>query len=84
MVERASTTAGKMIRNARIEKGWSQRELGKMLGYDYGNFVGMIEVGKSKLPIEKVPLISELLGINPKQLFREVMIDRYPEIVKYI
>ncbi|MBC2734068.1 MAG: helix-turn-helix transcriptional regulator [Desulfobacteraceae bacterium] len=84
MEERIRTSAGKMIREARMDKGWTQRELGKMLGYDYGNFIGMIENGNSILPIDKIPIISEILGLNPKKLLKEVMLCKHPGVARYI
>ena len=84
MAERARTSAGNMIREARLAKSWSQLELGKMLGYDYGNFIAMIENGKSMVPIDKIPVICDILGINPKELLREVMLCKHPSVAKYL
>ena len=68
--------AGRQVRPA---GGWTQAEPGKMLKYLYGNFVGVIESGKAEIPFEKIPLLSEILGFDPRELLKEVMSIRYPE-----
>ena len=75
---------GKMIKEARITKGWPQLELGKMLGYRYGHFVGSLENGKAEIPYEKIPALSELLDLNPRELLKDVMSIRHPEVVQYL
>lgn len=76
--------ASLMIRAARLQKGWSQRQLGGMLGHNYGNFVGMIETGASQVPFDLIPQLSSLLDLDPKILLREVMICRHPTLAKYL
>lgn len=76
--------ASKMIRTARLKKRWTQRQLGKMLGHNYGNFVGMIETGASQVPFDMIPQLSSLLDLDPKKLLREVMICRHPDLAKYL
>lgn len=75
---------GKIIKKARLRKDYSLANVGKLLGYGYGNFVGMIENGKSPLPLEKIPAICEILDLDPKQLFKQVMEIRYPELARFI
>jgi len=76
--------ASRMIREARLKKGYTQSQLGTMLGYGYGNFVGMMENSASQIPIELIPKLSELLDLNPKKLLKEVVICRYPTVAKYL
>lgn len=79
-----TSKASQMIREARIKKGYTQSQLGTMLGYGYGNFVGMMENSASQIPIDLIPKLSELLNLNPKKLLKEVMICRYPTVAKYM
>jgi len=80
----ARSKLGDKIRRAREAQGWTQAELGKMLRYKFGNFVGMIEAGKAEIPLEKIPLLSEILGFNPRELLKEVLTVRCPEVAKLL
>jgi hypothetical protein len=46
----------------RMSPDWSemrqQSQLGTMLGYGYGNFVGMMENSASQVPIDLIPKLS--------------------------
>jgi hypothetical protein len=64
--------------------GWTLAELGKMLKYRYGNLVGVIESGKAEIAFEKIPLLSEILGFDPRELLKEVMSVRCPGVAKYL
>jgi transcriptional regulator with XRE-family HTH domain len=75
---------GNKIRQAREARGWTQAELGKMLKYRFGNFVGVIECGKAEIPFENIPLVSEILWFDPRELLKEVINIRYPEVAKYL
>ena len=76
--------ASRMLRNARLKKRWTLRQLGKMLGYGYGNFVGMMESGQSQIPIELVPLLCDLLDMDTKKFLKEVMVCRYPGAARFL
>lgn len=83
-MEKTRSKAGEMIREGRLAKGWSQRQVGKMLGYGYGNFVTMVENGDSLIPLDKIPILCELLDLDTKALLKEVMICRHPGLAKYL
>jgi transcriptional regulator with XRE-family HTH domain len=80
----ARAKLGNRIRQAREAQGWTQATLAKMLRYRYGNFVGAIESGKAEIPLEKIPLLSQILGFEPRELLKEVLSIRYPEVAKYL
>jgi transcriptional regulator with XRE-family HTH domain len=84
MVSSKRTRLGEMIKQARERRGWSQYEFGRMIGYRAGNFVAMIEGGRSHLPLEKIPLVADLLGLDSRNLLREALASRYPELVKFL
>jgi transcriptional regulator with XRE-family HTH domain len=80
----ARVRLGNRIRWAREAGGWTQAELGKMLKYKTGNFVMLIESGNADIPPKKIPLLSEILGLDPRALLKEVLSVRYPELAKYL
>jgi len=84
MSTKRRTRAGALIKRTREAKGWSQLEFGKMLGFKRGNFICMVESGQSDLPFEKIPIVCELLDLDPRELLREAMSSRYPNLVKYL
>jgi len=83
-MKKAISKASKMIRTARLRKGWTQRELGLMLGHRYGNFIGMLESGSSQIPLGIIVPICNLLSLDPKKMLREVMICRHPDLAKFL
>lgn len=75
-------TAGEMIKEARLEKDMTQHELGRLLGFRQGNFVGMFEKGRSAIPIDRIPEICRLLDLNPYLMFKLVLRERAPEMAR--
>ncbi|MDX9788811.1 MAG: helix-turn-helix transcriptional regulator [Desulfobacterales bacterium] len=83
-MKKTVSKASRMIRDARVKKGWTQLQIGKMMGHNYGNFIGMIESGASQVPFDMIPQLCSLLDLDPKKLLREVMLCRHPELAKYL
>jgi transcriptional regulator with XRE-family HTH domain len=54
MEKKTVSNAVTMIRFARLKKGYTQLELGRMLGYNYSNFIAMIQNGVSMVPINMI------------------------------
>jgi len=48
------------------------------------NFIAMLESGSAQIPLGIIVPISNLLGLDPKKLLREVMICRHPDLAKYL
>ena len=55
---------GERIKLKRMEKGWSQRELCKRMGYSNHSTIGKIEAGKVDIPQSKVGKFAEVLGVS--------------------
>jgi transcriptional regulator with XRE-family HTH domain len=82
MTTKTKLTAGQMIKEARLEKDMTQEEIGKLLGFRQGNFVGMMEMNRSAIPYNRIPQICNLLDLSPIALFKLVMMDRDPEMAR--
>jgi len=75
---------GPMVKEARKKLDLSQVELAKELGYDYGNFIGMIESGTAKFPRDRVIKFAKALNIPPAR-FLEAWVEEYqPEWKEYL
>ena len=60
-------TIGERIKNKREELGMSQDELAKRCGYKSRSSINKIEL-KRDLPLNKVSLIADALGVSPSYL----------------
>jgi len=77
-------TVGQLIKRKREELKMTQSELGKALGYRYGNFIGYLENGKAVFPIEKWEEYATLLRV-PKHLFLKVLLgERFPNMLRFV
>lgn len=52
---------GKKIKEARKNKGWSQRQLAKAIGFETSTAISLIETGERKVTIEDLEKIAEVL-----------------------
>ena len=59
---------GKRIANARIEKGLTQDELAKRLGYKSRSSINKIELGCQDVPMSKVKAFAWALDVTPEYL----------------
>lgn len=73
---------GQNLRRLRQEKGMSQEELAKALGYTNRSSINKIEIGRSSIPTEKIQLTAQVLGVSPLELFESDndALDLQPEI----
>jgi len=78
------TTIGTCIKKRREELKMTQSELGKALGYRYGNFIGYLENGRTVFPLDKWEEYADVLQM-PKYEFLEIIFrERYPDMLKYM
>ncbi len=66
---------GHIIKRIRKEKGLTQEELAKLLGYADKSMISHIEKGDSDIAIEKVELLIKKLEVEPNELFGEKHIN---------
>lgn len=58
----------KNIKKLREEKGMSQAELAKMMGYTHRSSITKIEKGEVDLPLSKVKQFARVFGVKPGDL----------------
>jgi transcriptional regulator with XRE-family HTH domain len=57
----------------------TQREIAQEAGYDKPNIVSMFKRGESRVPLEKIPLLSKALGVDPAHMFRLALEQYWPD-----
>jgi transcriptional regulator with XRE-family HTH domain len=67
---------------------FTQREIAKSIGFDKPNMITMLKQGLTKIPIDKIPAIAKLFGIDAAEFLKQAMIEyepkKYEAIVKII
>jgi len=56
--------------------GVSQTEIAELLGYDHPNVVSMFKTGRTKVPLEKIPALAEILGCS-ELYFMKLALEEY-------
>ena len=67
--EEAKKLFGMNLKKLRLEKGMSQDELAKKLGYKGRSAINKIETGVNDMPRDMVVRCAEVLGVSPLDLF---------------
>lgn len=75
---------GPMVKKARLARDMSQLELARALGYNYGNFIGMIENSTAKFPRDAVLKFAYELEIPPEQFIKAWMKENQPDWLDYV
>lgn len=58
----------------------TQKEMALRLGYDNPNIISMFKKGLTKVPIPKVPIFADILGIDRVHLLRLAMLEYAPDL----
>lgn len=66
---------GKRIREARVEKGLTQEELGKKCGYKDGVTIYKIEKGLQSLPVHRMNDLCRALGVTYDEICGDILIE---------
>jgi len=77
MKNRSFKHIAKLIKNKRLAhaKRYSQSELSTMLGYKNGQFISNVERGLCNIPLKMIPLVCEILTINPTDIKAAMLAD---------
>jgi len=62
----------------------TQREIAARAGYPRPNIITMFKTGETKIPIEKIPVFAEILGIDAKRFLRVALEEYDPGVLKVI
>jgi transcriptional regulator with XRE-family HTH domain len=57
----------------------TQREIAQEAGYEMANIISMFKRGESRVPLDKIPLLSKALGVDPAHMFRLALEQYWPD-----
>lgn len=73
-----------VIKDRRLDLGYTQTDLSELVGYTHRNFIAMIELGKSRVPLDKWLAFADALHI-PRHVFIELALSEFkPDIMPYL
>ncbi len=75
---------GDFIKKNRERLKLTQAELGKALGYRYGNFIGYLENGKAVFPLDKWEEYAEVLQVDKHDFLEIILREKYPSMMPYM
>lgn len=61
-------TIGERIKQYRIDKGWSQAELARRMGYTDRSTICLVEKGKSDLTTSSIVKYANVFGVTPTEI----------------
>lgn len=76
----AHTSFAETIRNRRLELGRTQREVACAVGIASPDFIGLVESGKRRLDLDRVPALAKVLEVDPGPLCRQALAERAPRL----
>lgn len=61
-------TIGERIKMLRTQRGWTQEDLAKKLGYQERSIISLVELGKRGIDTDTLIKYADLLGVTPTYL----------------
>jgi transcriptional regulator with XRE-family HTH domain len=83
-VQRLRKEAGKWLKNLRVQRGLTQRDLAEKVGLDYYTFISQLEVGRGRIPPDRYEIWAEALGMNPSVFVKSLMQYYDPETYRIL
>ncbi|MBR0236029.1 MAG: helix-turn-helix transcriptional regulator [Clostridia bacterium] len=74
-------TTGEIIKNLRIERKMTQRQLADLLGYSDLSSISKIEKGVKDLPANKFSAVAEIFGVSVDALLNQTSTSTNEKIV---
>lgn len=79
----ASPTA-RLFSNSVEMSRLTQREIAALAGYPRLNIITMFKTGETRIPVVMIPVLAEILGIDPKRFLRVALEEYDPEVLKVL
>ena len=78
-MSKPAITVAKYLEQQLAICGRPQKEIAADCGYPNANIITMLKKGSSKLPVDKVGLMSKALGVDPTYLLQLTMTEYHPQ-----
>lgn len=62
----------------------TQKEIAREAGFPTPNILSMIKSGETKMPLARVPALSEALDVPPQEMLRRCLAEYDPELLRVI
>lgn len=73
------SSVARYLEQAIERSGLPQIEIAEALGYDQPNIISMFKTGRTKVPIEIIPKLAELLGVSELYFLKLALEEYHPE-----
>jgi transcriptional regulator with XRE-family HTH domain len=73
-----ASSFGELIRQRREQLGLSQTEVARRVEIRSPEFIGMVEVGKRPIPLDRVPALADALEFDRVDLCKAALAERHP------
>jgi len=74
----------KAVKEAREQKGLTQDQLSKSLGYDNGQFISNVERGKCSVPIKKIKKLAKKTDTTVGDFVGSMVLDYTEKLLKAV
>lgn len=71
--KRNRKVAGAYIRELRLQRGLTQKELSKLLGLEYYTMISGVENGNNRVPPEALASWAKALRVNPREFAKRLL-----------
>lgn len=76
--------AGKWLKELRVSRNLTQRELADLVGVEYYTFVSQLEVGRGRIPPDRYERWAEALGMPSAEFVKHLMRFYDPETYRIL
>lgn len=71
-------TFAEIVRRRRRQLGFTQAQVAANLGFKSADYICLIEQGLRNIDLDKVPLLAEILQLDPIGLSKLALVQQYP------
>lgn len=76
----ASRMLAQGLARAKEERGWSIRQIGKLMGYKTSVVLSHMASGRVPIPIDRAEELADIIGLDKKDFLQSVLIQRHPRV----